>query len=359
MNIHNLTEGDFKEIIDKPEHDHYITSGMIKLPLMNSRDLSNVSEEYVLKFLRKCLSFVNGSNEYTRKELNDIIGSTVMRFFDKPELSNNFKEFILNDKNPDRFLNYLSRSCINNLYDETLEVVVGYFSDKKKSQKISKEVYSLIKRYTCLAKAKLRAGATKEDFKNIIYTFEYLYTAYIEAVGFDEVSDTTLYGEREGQKQEYISEDGEFEGKYFDFLLEAWTVWHSIGTERSFADKNMKTLLELSTWSSGIQYEMHDTYFICFKSVLKDFSSCQCPYTFYEIGKEYEAACDDDLFNDASYGISAWDFDGAYQFCSERVLKLKVNYEDLRYVDLHDGKIRASKVKVLSEVNFKHDNETK
>ena len=93
-------------------------------------------------------------------------------------------------------------------------------------------------------------------------------------------------------------------------------------------------------------YECHDTYFLAYKGIRGDrYSNFNFQYK-YEKGGTYESWCDcsDD---ESSFGLSVWDEPNAREYCSELVVRVKVNYEDVGRVVHNGGKIRCFKIEIL------------
>ena len=93
-------------------------------------------------------------------------------------------------------------------------------------------------------------------------------------------------------------------------------------------------------------YECHDDYFIAYKGIRKDrYSKFSFQYQYLK-GHTYETWCDCS-YNENSYGFSAWTKTGARDYCKERVVRVKVRYEDVGRVVHDGGKIRCFKIEIL------------
>ena len=105
-----------------------------------------------------------------------------------------------------------------------------------------------------------------------------------------------------------------------------------------------------SYWKEAIEktgmYECHEDYFIGYKGIRADrYSKYNFQYQ-YLPGETYK--CFSDYSNDeSSFGLSVWDERGAYDYCNELVIKVKVYYEDITAVVHNGGKIRCKKLTVL------------
>jgi len=96
---------------------------------------------------------------------------------------------------------------------------------------------------------------------------------------------------------------------------------------------------------------INNEYLIAYKSIRSDSYSVFNFQYLYEVGKTYEAHCDYNINNDYSFGLSAWTKEKALNYYSDgKLLKVRINIEDLGAV-VHDGnKLRCSKLTVLEEV---------
>lgn len=131
-----------------------------------------------------------------------------------------------------------------------------------------------------------------------------------------------------------------------EILIDLWKVWQSA----QVSEKSIRQMLHIAKESSGIEYEIIDNYLIAYKGVRKDNTSTISDRTQYFPGITHTHMCDNDITNDNSYGLSAWDYDNAKVYCSDKILKVKIYLKDIRYVNLVDGKLRAVKFEVLEEV---------
>ena len=70
----------------------------------------------------------------------------------------------------------------------------------------------------------------------------------------------------------------------------------------------------------------------------------------YEVGKTYESHCDCNLFNQDSFGLSAWTRKGALSYYSEgKLFKVRIHLDDLGAI-VYRNKLRARKIEILEEV---------
>ena len=98
--------------------------------------------------------------------------------------------------------------------------------------------------------------------------------------------------------------------------------------------------------STGL-YECHEDYFIAYKGMRSDrYSNYNFQYR-YLPGETYESHCD---FSSAenSFGLSVWTEKAATNYCNELVIKVKVRYEDVGRLVHDNGKIRCTKITVLT-----------
>lgn len=129
-------------------------------------------------------------------------------------------------------------------------------------------------------------------------------------------------------------------------LVTLWTFWDESGEN----DKSMRCLLNLSCTLSKVSYEVTEDYIIAYKGVKKDNSSTISDRIKYFPNITYTSPCDDDMFNENSFGLSAWDYKNAKIYCSEKILKVKIYFNHLRYINIQDSKLRATTFTVLEEL---------
>lgn len=161
------------------------------------------------------------------------------------------------------------------------------------------------------------------------------------------------------------------------FMVDIWSVWQT----SELYGKEPEFMLDIACMLSGINYEKlyeknnfenykmnnirynedydNNTFlqnkasgFIAYKAVQNDYTSTMSSRYKFLPGQEYSSECDCDLHNINSFGLSAWDKKGALTYCSEKLLKVKINFEDLKFVDFYSGKVRATKITIIEEVNL-------
>ena len=100
------------------------------------------------------------------------------------------------------------------------------------------------------------------------------------------------------------------------------------------------------------QYEVVDGSVIAYKSVRDDgYSVINFQYQF-EVGGTYECWADHNLDIENSFGLSAWTREKALKYyATGKLLKVAIPLEHLAAVVHDGGKLRASKMVVLEEVN--------
>jgi len=107
----------------------------------------------------------------------------------------------------------------------------------------------------------------------------------------------------------------------------------------------LKRLKELNTYEI-----INDKYIIAYKGIRFDnYSKFNFQYK-YEIGKTYEAHCDCNIKNQDSFGLSAWTLTGARNYCNQKIIKVKININDLGGIVHNGNKLRCKKFTVLEEV---------
>jgi len=96
-----------------------------------------------------------------------------------------------------------------------------------------------------------------------------------------------------------------------------------------------------------------DNYIMAYKSVRHDYSSVYFPSKYkYEIGKTYESNCDYNIDNKNSFGLAAWTKNRALEYHSiGRLLKVRMNIEDIGAIVHKDSKLRCKKMTILLEVD--------
>ena len=100
-------------------------------------------------------------------------------------------------------------------------------------------------------------------------------------------------------------------------------------------------------------YEMDGDYIIAYKTTRKNgYSKYNFQYR-YEVGKEYEAHCDFNSDEEASFGLSAWTRENALRYYSRGDLyEVRIHIDDaVKVYNYH--KIRCSKFKVVKKLRIK------
>ena len=93
-------------------------------------------------------------------------------------------------------------------------------------------------------------------------------------------------------------------------------------------------------------YECHKDFFYAYKGIRSDrYSKFNFQYR-YMPGKTYECFADASSSED-SFGLSAWTKEGAEEYCSELVVKVKVYYKNVARVVHNGGKIRCGRLTVI------------
>jgi hypothetical protein len=98
-------------------------------------------------------------------------------------------------------------------------------------------------------------------------------------------------------------------------------------------------------------YEIMGDKVIAYKTCRLDgYSRFNFQY-YYEVGKEYEAHANYNIDN--SFGLSAWTKDNALlYFPKGKLFKVEIDLEDIAAIVQDGNKIRASKIKIIEEVEF-------
>ena len=93
-------------------------------------------------------------------------------------------------------------------------------------------------------------------------------------------------------------------------------------------------------------YECYEDYFIAYKGIRDDrYSKLNFQYQYIKDGI-YESHADASS-EENSFGLSAWTYEKASEYCSELVVKVKIKYEDVARIVHDNGKIRCFKLEVL------------
>ncbi len=70
---------------------------------------------------------------------------------------------------------------------------------------------------------------------------------------------------------------------------------------------------------------------------------------YYEVGGVYESHADH-TEEEYSFGLSAWTYEKAKEYCNQKIIKLKIYYKDVARLVHDNGKIRCTRFEVLEEV---------
>ena len=94
-----------------------------------------------------------------------------------------------------------------------------------------------------------------------------------------------------------------------------------------------------------------DEYIIAYKSIRNDgYSVFNFQYK-YEVGGIYTSQCDCRTNHENSFGLSAWNKKQAKRYHGDgRLMKVRINIEDIGAIVHDNGKIRCFKLEVLNEV---------
>ena len=98
------------------------------------------------------------------------------------------------------------------------------------------------------------------------------------------------------------------------------------------------------------EYEIKDNKILAHKSIrLDNYSIYNFQYK-YEVGKTYESHCDF-RSNENSFGLSAWDKEGAINYYSEgKLILVEIETKDIGRIVHDNNKIRTKKFKVIEEI---------
>ena len=115
----------------------------------------------------------------------------------------------------------------------------------------------------------------------------------------------------------------------------------------------LKKLKEINKYKN-IYEIINNKFIIAYKGIRSDNYSCFNFQYKYEVNKTYESHCDCNIDNQDSFGLSSWTLEKAREYCNEKIIKVKININDLGCI-VHSGnklrnKLRCRKFTVLEEV---------
>lgn len=96
-------------------------------------------------------------------------------------------------------------------------------------------------------------------------------------------------------------------------------------------------------------YDCYDDYFVAYKGIRSDnYSKFNFQYQYF-VGNIYESFADYSS-DESSFGLSAWTLENAKDYCDEKIIKVKIKYEDIARIVHDNGKIRCCKFEVLEDI---------
>ena len=97
-------------------------------------------------------------------------------------------------------------------------------------------------------------------------------------------------------------------------------------------------------------YELDQDYVIAYKGIRSDnYSYYNFQYK-YELGGIYESHADHNLDHPISFGLSAWTKEKAREYCDQKLIKVRVNLDDVAAL-VHEGhKLRCTRFEVIEEL---------
>jgi hypothetical protein len=99
-------------------------------------------------------------------------------------------------------------------------------------------------------------------------------------------------------------------------------------------------------------YEIIGDKVIAYKTCRLDGYSVYNFQYHYEVGGEYECHTDCNVNDENSFGLSAWIKEMALDYYSKgKLFKVEIDLEDIAAIVNNSNKIRASKIKILEEIN--------
>ena len=104
---------------------------------------------------------------------------------------------------------------------------------------------------------------------------------------------------------------------------------------------------------NNTDYEIIGDKVIAYKACRSDGYSCYNFQYHYEVEKEYEAHADYNIDDDNSFGLSAWTKERALEYYNKgKLFKVEIDLEDIAAIVYEGNKIRASKIRILEEINI-------
>lgn len=133
-----------------------------------------------------------------------------------------------------------------------------------------------------------------------------------------------------------------------ELFINAWNKWES----PVVFEKNKKNMISYMHAICGVEYKFtkDGNAILAYKGVKKDYTSSLTDRVTYIPGNIYECVCDYDLNVENSFGLSAWTYVGAHTYCSDHVMLVRIDINDIKYINFLNGKIRCNKFMVIKEV---------
>ena len=128
----------------------------------------------------------------------------------------------------------------------------------------------------------------------------------------------------------------------YDFEVFA-RIWEAIEPKATNA---IRLKLQLTAIVSGINYPISGDTLLAYKGVRDSGQSTMCDFVYYTAGLPYVEITDDDPYTENSFGLSAWSYAAASLYCSEKVIPVYINLDDIKFLDIKTGKIRCSRFTV-------------
>ena len=144
-----------------------------------------------------------------------------------------------------------------------------------------------------------------------------------------------------------------------------WVGWHYISKYQKLSEEfRIKHNLNLpennwlyadkETKRKAIEdlgfYELDGDYVIAYKGIRSDGYSVYNFQNHYELGGIYEAHADHNLYNENSFGLSAWTEKKARAYCDQKLIKVKIHLDDVAALVHNGGKIRCTRFEVIEEL---------
>ena len=102
---------------------------------------------------------------------------------------------------------------------------------------------------------------------------------------------------------------------------------------------------------SGL-YQIIGNDIIAYKGIKKNWESKYKRGFVYELGGTFRSKADHNLSNENSFGLSAWTLEKAKEYCSEKIVKVRIPIAALAAIVHDGGKLRATEMTIVEEISL-------